>query len=84
MGKFKDEYHIISMYCDQVTTAEMLDWYFEIASQVGDVVPVYFYIEYPWIDEPLKLEIEKANKRHGKAIHPVADPRKKNLINTTV
>jgi hypothetical protein len=77
MGRFKDEYHIIKMFAGQVTTAEMLDWNYTIQKEVAGKVPVYFYIEWPWIDDPLKQEIMAANKRHGISIHPKADERKK-------
>lgn len=77
IGKWRDEYHVIKMYCAQTTTAKMIDWYYEIKDFVGDKVPVYYYIEYPWIDEPLKIELKAANERHGTFINPVPDPRVK-------
>lgn len=77
IGKHKDEYHVIKMYCAKTTTAKMIDWYYEIKAFVGDKVPVYYYIEYPWIDEPLKIELKAANKRHRTLINPVPDPRNK-------
>lgn len=77
MGRYKDEYHVIRMRCGQVTTAEMLDWNYEIEKDFGGKVPIYYLIEWPWIDDPLKQEIIAANKRHGISIHPKADERKK-------
>ena len=77
IGKWKNEYHVLRVFCAQVTTAEMLDWNYEIMKYVNGAVPVYFYIEWPWIDDPLKQEIEAANKRHGVSIHPKPDERDK-------
>lgn len=77
IGKWKNEYHVILMFCDQCTTAEMLDWNYEILKYVNGVVPVYFYIEWPWIDDILKMEIAAANQRHGLSVHPKPDERKK-------
>lgn len=77
LGKWRDEYHVIQMFCAQTTTAKMIDWYYEIKDFVGDKVPVYYYIEYPWIDEPLQIELKAANKRHGTFINPVPDERNK-------
>lgn len=77
IGRYKDEYHVIRMRCAQTTTAKMLDWLYEIQKEVAGAVPVYYLIEWPWIDDPIKLEIMEANKRHGIAIHPKADERKK-------
>lgn len=64
IGKWKDEYHVIQVRCAQTTTSIMLDWLFEIMKDVNGVVPVYFLIEWPWIDDTIKDEIKKANKRH--------------------
>lgn len=77
IGKWKNQYHVLKVYCNQVTTAEMLDWNYEIMKFVNGAVPVYFYIEWPWIDETLRQEIAAANIRHGVAIHPKADERDK-------
>lgn len=77
LGRYKDEYHVIRMRCAQCTTAEMLDWNYEIQKDYAGKVPIYYYIEWPWIDDPLKIEIIAANERHGVAIHPKADERKK-------
>ncbi len=77
IGRWKNEYHVLKVFCDQVTTSEMLDWNYEILKFVGGKVPVYFYIEWPWIDDPIKQEIAAANKRHGVSIHPKPDERQK-------
>lgn len=77
IGKWKDEYHVIRVFCDQTTTAQMLDWNYEILKFVNGVVPVYFYIEWPWIDEMLQLELKAANLRHGVTLNPKADDRVK-------
>lgn len=77
VGKYKDEYHVIWVGCDQTSTAKMLDWQFEILTLVGDKTAVYFYIEWPWIDDMLKVEINAANKRHNQTLALKADNRKK-------
>ncbi|QNK63956.1 hypothetical protein H7F33_05545 [Pedobacter sp. PAMC26386] len=77
VGRWKNEYHVIKVYCDQTTTAQMLDWNYEILKYVNGIVPVYFYIEWPWIDDMLKLDITAANQRHGMSLHPKADERDK-------
>lgn len=76
-GKYKDEYHILRSFCAQTTTAQMIDWQYEIMSWVGGAVPVYFLIEWPSIDDSLKLELDKANKRHGVTLPLRADERDK-------
>lgn len=77
VGKWKDQYHVLQMYCGQVTTADMLDWNYAILKYVNGAVPVYFDIEWPWIDDTIKEEIKKANQRHGISIHPKPDERDK-------
>lgn len=77
IGRWKDEYHVLRMFCAQTTVAKMLDWNYEIQKWVGGKVPVFFYIEWPWIDDAIKTEIVEANKRHGVAIHPKPDERDK-------
>lgn len=77
IGRYKDEYHVIAVYCQQTTTAAMLDWQYEIIKLAAGRVPVYFYIEWPAIDDTLKQEILKANKRHKIPLPLIADPRVK-------
>lgn len=77
IGKYKDEYHVRFVRCAQTTTADMLDWQYEILKLVNGGVPVFFLIEWPWIDDTLKLEIVKANKRHNLTLPLKADERDK-------
>lgn len=77
IGRYKDEYHILRMFCAQTTVAKMLDWNYEIQKWVAGRVPVFFYIEWPWIDDTIKTEIAAANERHGVSIHPKPDERDK-------
>ncbi|MCT3673581.1 hypothetical protein CMT44_04160 [Elizabethkingia anophelis] len=77
IGKWKDEYHVIWVGCDQTSTAKMLDWQFEILDLVADRTAVYFWIEWPWIDDMLKQEIKAANKRHNRTLSLKPDDRKK-------
>lgn len=76
-GKWKDEYHVLKAYCDQTTTAQMMDWQYEILQSVGGKTPVFFTIEWPWIDDSLKLEIAAANERHKITLPLKADERDK-------
>lgn len=77
VGKWKDEYHVLKMFCAQTTTADMLDWQYAIIKMVNGTVPVFFYIEWPSIDDTLKMEMEKANKRHNITLPLRADDRVK-------
>ena len=77
IGRWRDEYHVIRVFCAQTTTSEMLDWQYEIMKMVNGVIPVYFLIEWPAIDETLRSEMTKANKRHGITLPLRADERVK-------
>ena len=65
MGRYHDEYHVLKTYCARATTAEMLDWHYDILKYVNGQAPVYHLVEWPWIDEMLLLEIQQANKKHS-------------------
>lgn len=77
VGKWKDEYHVVRMYCGHVKTSVMLDWQYDILNWVDDRVAVYFWIEWPWIDDMLKQEIKAANKRHKTNLPLKPDERDK-------
>lgn len=77
IGKWKDEYHVLRVFCGQVTVGAMLDWNYEIYKWVGGKVSIYFYIEWPWIDDMLMLELANASKRHKMSIMPKPDERDK-------
>lgn len=77
IGKWKDEYHVIWLRCRQTTVANMVDWQFEGLEFVNGKTAVYVVIEYPWIDDTLKREIKKGNKRHNMTLNIKADERKK-------
>lgn len=77
MGKYGHEYHVLRVKCAQTTTAEMLKWHYDLMDEVNGAVPLYMLIEWPWIDDPLKLEIQKHNATNTRALPLVADERKK-------
>lgn len=77
LGKYKDEYHVLFVRCRKTTTSEMIDWQFDALKFVNDKTALYLYIEWPWIDDTIKREIKKANKRHNKTLNLKADERTK-------
>ena len=77
VGRWRDEYHVLKVYCEQTTTANMLDWHYNFVEHVAGRVPVYYLIEYPTIDDMFKLEVGYANKRHKSTLPLAADERVK-------
>lgn len=77
VGKYQNEYHVLWLRCRKTTIAEMVEWQFDILNWVGDKTAVYLYIEYPWVDEPLKEEIKKGEAKYNLALPLKADDRTK-------
>jgi hypothetical protein len=77
VGKYSDEYHVLKYFCAQTTTAVMMQWYYMIMRFVMFVVNVFYLIEWPWIDDSLKLEIAAANKRERVTLPLAPDEREK-------
>ena len=77
IGKYKDEYHVLWVRCRQTNTSDMIDWQFEALDFVNDKSALYLFIEWPWIDDTIKREIKKANKRHNRTLNLKADERTK-------
>lgn len=77
IGKYKEEFHVLFVRCRKTSTSEMIDWQFEALKFINDKSALYLYIEWPWIDDTIKREIKKANKRHNKTLNLKADERTK-------
>lgn len=77
IGKYKDEYHVLWVRCQQTAVSAMIEWQFEALDFVNDRSALFLFIEYPWIDDTLKREIKKANKRHNRTLNLKADERSK-------
>ncbi|MFJ1412488.1 hypothetical protein [Capnocytophaga canimorsus] len=77
VGKYKDEYHVLWFRCRKTSISEMVDWQFDVLNFVNGKTAVYLFIEYPWVDEPLKMEIKKGEQKHNLTLPLRADDRKK-------
>lgn len=77
ISKYKDEYHVLWVRCQQTAVSAMIEWQFEALDFVNDRSALFLFIEYPWIDDTLKREIKKANKRHNRTLNLKADERSK-------
>jgi hypothetical protein len=77
VGKYKDEYHVVKCFCDQTTTSIMLQWHFWIMKFVAFVINVFYLIEWPWIDDTIKLEIDAINKAENVTLPLKPDERDK-------
>lgn len=78
VGRWKDEFHILKAFCLQTTTANMIEWNYEIADFVNDRVPVYYLMEANFIQDTLINEFYKYSVEKDKRVIPLkGDERKK-------
>ncbi|HCU45030.1 MAG TPA: hypothetical protein DF610_09365 [Sphingobacterium sp.] len=78
VGRWKDEFHVIKAYCDQTTTAIMIEWHYQISNFVADRVPVYYLMEANFIQDTLLAEFYKYSDENDKKVIPLkGDERKK-------
>src|SRR5690606_28366572 len=71
VGRWKDEYHVIKAFVDQTSTANMINWHYEIAGLTGVKVPVYYYMESNFIQDTLLGDFFKPAQDEKKAVVPV-------------
>jgi len=45
-----DEFHVIKAFCEQTSTANMIDWHYQIMELVGDSV-CYYYMEQVFLQD---------------------------------
>jgi predicted phage terminase large subunit-like protein len=76
VGKWEHEYHIIKCYLAQATTAEMIEWHYNMMRFVGTNA-CYYYIEEVFMQDVIRKEISDAGKRTGRTIPIKGDTRKK-------
>lgn len=77
VGRWQDEYHIITAFVEQTTTATMVEWHYQIMDMVGTATAVYFYMERVFIQDILMQEFYKMGKEKGRIIPILGDDRRK-------
>lgn len=76
VGLWKGEFHIIKAYVEQTTTAQMVQWHYDIMDKLGGL-PCYYYMEANLIQDILLEEFNKIGKNLGRVIPIRGDERKK-------
>jgi predicted phage terminase large subunit-like protein len=76
VGMWQHEYHIIKCYLEQTTTAQMIQWHYNIMHLVGGC-NCYYFIEEVFMQDVIRKEISDAGKREGKPIPISGDTRRK-------
>lgn len=77
IGKHRDEFHIIKAFCDQTSTAQMIEWHYEIADYVNDRVPVYYFMEANFLQDTILAAFWKESVKRNRTIPIKGDTRKK-------
>ncbi|MCW3123905.1 MAG: hypothetical protein JWQ38_3397 [Flavipsychrobacter sp.] len=76
VGIWQQEYHILRCYLEQTTTAQMIQWHYNIMEQVKEV-SCYFYMEEVFMQDVIIKEMCDAGRRMGRSIPLLGDTRKK-------
>ena len=78
VGRWNDEFHVIKAFCEQTTTAKMIEWHYMIADFVKESVPVYYLMEANFIQDTLIQEFYKKSIEGDRKVIPLkGDHRKK-------
>ncbi len=76
VGKWRDEYHVIKSFVALTTTAELINWHYQIMDLVKGC-NCYYLIEEVFMQDVIRKEIADAGKRTGRNIPISGDTRKK-------
>ena len=76
VGKWKQEFHIIKCYLALATTAQMIEWHYDIMDLVARNC-CYYFMEQGFMQDVLVKEVGDAGKRTGRNIPIRGDDRKK-------
>lgn len=76
-GPWNGELHVVKMYCQQTTVANMVDFHYAADRYVNGATPIYHFIEKNVNEDEVKRELFLAGKRHGKVLSVNFDDRAK-------
>jgi predicted phage terminase large subunit-like protein len=76
VGKYRDEYHVIKAFVEQTTTAEMIQWHYNIMDIVGQRA-CYYKMEQVFLQELIIQEFYKTSSTTGRTIPITGDQRAK-------
>lgn len=76
VGMYKDEFHVIKAFCQQTTTADMIDWHYQIMDFVGPHV-CYYYIEQVLLQDIFFDEFTKQGIARQRRVPIMGDIRAK-------
>lgn len=76
VGRWQHEYHIIKCFLEQTTTAQMIQWHYQVMDQV-EGQNCYFYMEEVFMQDVIRKEVYEAGRRTGRHIPIKGDTRKK-------
>ncbi len=76
VGQWQNEFHIIKAFVAQTTTAEMIDWHYQIMNMVAGC-NCYYIMEQVFMQDVIVKEVSDAGLRTGRTIPVKGDTRKK-------
>jgi len=72
VAPWQGERHIVKMCCRQTSTADMVEWLYQIDVMVNGKAPVYYFIEKNLNEEDIRRHLYLASKAHGNKVLPVS------------
>jgi hypothetical protein len=76
VGRWEQEFHIIRCFLAQATTAQLIEWHYNIMNFVGNCT-CYYFIEEVFMQDVIRKEISDAGRKTGRMIPIRGDTRKK-------
>lgn len=77
LGKHRDEFHVIKAFCEQTSTANMIDWHYQVADFVKGRAPVYYFMEANFMQDTLLQQFYEEGAKRATVIPITGDKRKK-------
>jgi len=77
VGRYKDEFHVLKAFVEQTSTANMIDWHYQVDELVAAQVPVYYYMESNFVQDSLLTKFGEEGIARGKVIPIKGDNRNK-------
>jgi len=76
VGKWHQEYHIIKCFLAQTTTADLINWHYQVMDLVAGAA-CYYYMEEVFMQDVIVREVSESGSKYGRTIPIRGDTRKK-------
>lgn len=77
VGFYKGEFHVIKAFCDQTSTANMVQWHYEIKAYVNGRSSVYYFMESNFLQDVILRQFHEIGSNYADVVPIKGDERKK-------